>query len=116
MNHEERPWGSYQILHQEKGIQVKRIEIKPGTRFSLQKHLRRFEKWVVISGFGIVTLGQKEIPVHQGSFIDVPLGEIHRMQNTGKDPLVFFEVGLGDYLGEDDIMRLEDDFNRAKKH
>ncbi len=110
---DQRPWGNYSILLREPGLQVKRIEIKPGLRFSLQKHLKRAEKWIILSGQGIVTLGEKEIPIHKGVFIDVPQGQVHRMQNTGKDPLVFIEVQFGDYLGEDDIIRLHDDFGRA---
>ena len=113
MNYEERPWGNYQVLHREEGIQVKRIELKPGCRFSLQKHLRRSEKWTIVSGAGVVTLGNKDIAVKKGSFIDVAVGEIHRMHNTGKEPLVFIEVQFGDYLGEDDIIRLQDDFGRV---
>ena len=109
---EERPWGSYTILHEEPGIKVKRIEVKPGARFSLQKHSKRSEKWTVTAGIGIVTLGKKSIPIQKGSFVDVPVGETHRMQNTGNEPLVFIEVQLGDYLGEDDIVRFEDDFGR----
>ena len=109
---ETRPWGHYQILHEEKGIKVKRIEVKPHARLSLQKHSRRAEKWTVIAGSGIVTLGTKDIHVKKGSFIDIPVGEIHRMHNTGEEPLAFVEVQFGDYLGEDDIVRLEDDFGR----
>ena len=113
MNIEHRPWGSYQILLRETGFQVKRIELKPGLRFSLQRHLRREEKWVIISGSGLVTLDSKELPIQKGSFVEVPIGQIHRMKNTGSGPLVFIEVQLGDYLGEDDITRFEDDFGRS---
>ena len=109
---DERPWGNYQVLHREPGVQVKRIELKPGKRFSLQKHLRRTEKWVIALGSGVATLGKEEIPVSQGSFLDIPCGEIHRLHNTGNVPLVYIEVQLGDYLREDDIVRLEDDFGR----
>jgi len=112
MNHEERPWGSYRVLLKEEGFQVKRIELKSGCRFSLQKHSRRSEKWIIISGSGVVTLGTKDIPVSKGSFIDVPTGEIHRMHNTDSGPLVFIEIQFGPYLGEDDIIRLQDDFGR----
>ena len=107
-----RPWGGYEVLHQAPGTQVKRIEVKPGLRFSLQKHLKRSEKWIVIAGSGIATVGSREIAVTKGVFLDVPCGEIHRMQNTGKELLVFIEVQFGDYLGEDDIVRLADDFGR----
>ena len=109
----QKPWGHYRVLHKEKGIQVKRIELKPGCRLSLQKHARRAEKWTVIAGTGVATLGVKENPVREGSAIEVPVGEIHRIENTGKDPLVFIEIQFGDYLGEDDIVRLEDDFGRT---
>ena len=91
---------------------MKRIEVKPGLRFSLQKHLKRSEKWVVVAGSGVATVGKREVPVKQGTILEVPCGEIHRMKNAGKDPLVFIEVQFGDYLGEDDIVRLEDDFGR----
>jgi len=107
------PWGNYKVLHKEPGIQIKRIEIKPGLRFSLQKHLHRSEKWIVISGKGIVTLGKKKFPVKESLFFDVPKGTRHRMRNTGKNPLAFIEVQFGDYLGEDDIIRFEDDFGRS---
>ena len=112
-DHESRPWGNYLVLHVEPGIQVKRIEIKPAMRFSLQKHSKRTEKWVVIQGEGRVTVGSKEWGVRSGDLVEVPLGEVHRMHNTGKGPLVFIEVQFGQYLGEDDIVRLQDDFGRA---
>jgi mannose-6-phosphate isomerase-like protein (cupin superfamily) len=108
-----RPWGKYTSLLVEDGFQVKRIEVHPGLRFSLQKHARRAEKWIVTSGAGVVTLGEKDLPVSRGSVIEVGLGQVHRMHNTGKEPLVFIEVQLGDYLGEDDIVRLQDDFQRT---
>ena len=112
MDEVQKPWGNYRALHKEKGIQVKRVELKPGCRLSLQKHARRSEKWTVILGSGIATLGTKEHLVRVGSFIEIPVGEIHRIQNTGSVPLVFIEIQFGDYLGEDDIVRLEDDFGR----
>ena len=109
-----RPWGGYTVLFKGPDYQVKRIEVKPGFRFSLQKHFKRSEQWIVVSGTGVTVVGDKEIPVKRGSMIHVPLEEIHRMHNTGQTPLVFIEVQLGEYLGEDDILRLEDDFKRAK--
>lgn len=109
---EGRPWGNYQILLKEPGIQVKRIEVKPGLRFSLQKHLKRTEKWIVTVGSGVARVGSKEIAIQTGSILEVPCGELHRMHNTGKVPLVFIEVQFGEYVGEDDIVRLEDDFGR----
>ena len=113
MNKERKPWGNYRVLHKEEGIQVKRVELKPGCRLSLQKHARRSEKWTIISGSGVATLGAKENPVQKGSLVEVPVGVVHRIQNTDSGPLVFIEVQLGDYLGEDDIVRLEDDFGRT---
>jgi len=113
MIHEKRPWGHYKILHQEPGIQIKRLEIKPGSRFSLQKHSKRIEKWIVLSGNGSATIGTKECLVNRGTMIEVPCGEVHRMHNIGKIPLVFIEIQFGEYLGEDDIVRLEDDFGRS---
>ena len=112
MESNQRPWGHYRILLKEGRCQVKRIEVLPGLRFSLQKHARRSERWIVLSGTGIATVGKKETPVSQGSYLEVPVGELHRMHNTGHEPLVFIEVQTGDYLEEDDIVRLEDDFNR----
>jgi mannose-6-phosphate isomerase-like protein (cupin superfamily) len=112
MSTDQRPWGGYRILLEEAGFKVKRIEVNPQLRFSLQKHGRRAEKWIVVSGEGTVTLGEREISVKRGSVIEVAIGQTHRMHNTGKEPLVFIEVQLGDYLGEDDIVRLADDFSR----
>lgn len=109
---DERPWGRYEVLTSAPGSQVKRIEVFAGKRFSLQKHARRAEKWIFIAGRGIVTLGKKEISVAPGSFVEVPVGEVHRIHNPGAEPLVLIEVQFGDYLGEDDIVRLEDDFGR----
>ena len=109
---DERPWGKYEILCEEAGTKTKRIEVHPGKRFSLQKHEKRGEKWIIMTGKGTATVGTKEFAVGPGSFIDVPCGEIHRMHNTGDKPLVFIEVQFGDYLGEDDIVRFEDDFGR----
>ncbi|HTL71092.1 MAG TPA: phosphomannose isomerase type II C-terminal cupin domain [Candidatus Eisenbacteria bacterium] len=109
----ERPWGKYEVLYKGSDVQVKRIEVGPKMRFSLQKHMKRAETWVVASGRGIVTLDSRETPVSRGDVVEVAVGQVHRMQNTADEPLVFFEVQLGDYLGEDDIVRLEDDFKRA---
>ncbi len=110
---ETRPWGRYEVLLRQSGAQVKRIEINPGSRFSLQKHFLRSEKWVVISGKGTATVGKKIISVKPGSFLDIPCGRVHQMSNKGLKPLVLIEVQLGDYLGEDDIVRLKDDFGRC---
>jgi len=110
-----KPWGAYQVLHVEAGFQVKRIEVNPHSRLSLQTHTRRAEKWTVVKGTGLATLKDQEIAVKPGSVIDVAVGDAHRMANTGKEMLIFVEVQLGDYLGEDDIVRLQDDYNRKDK-
>lgn len=110
---EKRPWGRYEVLLREPGVQVKRIEVNPRSRFSLQKHRRRSEKWIVIAGRGTATIGRKRLSVKPGSFLDIPNGRVHRMHNPSPKPLVLIEVQFGSYLGEDDIVRLEDDFGRC---
>ena len=112
MNVIEKPWGNYLILHVENGIEVKRIELKPGCRLSLQKHAHRAEKWTIVAGSGIAIVGTHEISVLRGSVIEIEVNEIHRIQNTGQELLVFIEIQFGDYLGEDDIVRLQDDYGR----
>lgn len=107
-----RPWGKYTKLFQEPGVWVKRVEIKKQSRLSLQKHLKRSEKWIIVSGEGLAFVNDVTISVSKGSVIDVPLEVVHRIENTSDTDLVFIEVACGDYLGEDDIIRLEDDYNR----
>jgi len=109
-----RPWGNYVKFFQEEGVWVKRVEVNPGHRLSLQKHKHRSEKWNIVTGNGVVTLDGKEIKVTAGSIIDVPLGAVHRIANTGEEPLVFIEVACGEKLTEDDIERIEDDYAREK--
>lgn len=111
--HSERPWGSYTVLTEGDSFKVKTIEVHPGQRLSYQKHARRSEHWFVVTGEGIVTLDGVDVPVHRGSTIDVGLGVAHRIHNAGSKPLVFVEVQHGDYFGEDDIVRLEDDYGRS---
>lgn len=112
--HDERPWGSYTVLDDSApDHKVKRIVVRPGKRLSYQRHARRAEHWFVVRGRGKVTLDQRELAVGPGSAVDVPLGAAHRIENTGDEDLVFIEVQQGDYFGEDDIVRLEDDFGRA---
>lgn len=112
INITERPWGYYVKLFEESGVWVKRVEVKAGARLSLQKHQHRSEKWNVVTGQGTVTLDGRDIPVQAGSVIDVPLGAVHRIANTGKEKLVFIEVACGEKLSEDDIIRLQDDYQR----
>ncbi len=108
-----RPWGRYRVLLTGDAFQVKRVEVASGKRLSLQTHARRSETWIVTEGQGKATVGEKEVLVQRGSVVQVGVGQVHRMHNTGKEALVFIEVQLGDYLGEDDIIRLEDDFHRC---
>jgi mannose-6-phosphate isomerase len=110
---DERPWGSFTVLDEGQGYKVKRIEVLPGKRLSYQKHARRAEHWMVVAGTGRVTLDDREVTVQTGETIDVPVGASHRIENPGAERLVFIEIMRGDYLGEDDIVRLEDDFGRG---
>ena len=110
---DERPWGSYEVLLDEADHKVKQIVVAPGKRLSFQVHARRSEHWFVVRGAGMVTLGTASVPVEPGSAVDIAVGTSHRIENTGSDPLVFVEVQHGEYFGEDDIVRLEDDFGRT---
>ena len=112
-NHDERPWGSYTVLEEAPGHKVKRIEVLPGMRLSYQRHERRSEHWFVLSGQAAVTLDGVDHLLVRGSAIDIPVGAAHRIANTGDAPLVFIEVQHGEYFGEDDIERLEDDYGRV---
>jgi len=107
-----RPWGSYTVLEEDRGFKVKRIEVLPGKRLSYQKHAQRAEHWFVVEGTAKVTLDDKEITVRAGEAIDIPIGAAHRVENPDEGNLVFIEVQRGTYLGEDDIVRLQDDYGR----
>jgi len=111
--HDDRPWGSYDVLHDAPDHKVKSIVVSPGKRLSLQRHAQRAEHWFVVSGHGVVTLDTSAVEVGPGVAVDVGRGVAHRIENTGSIPLVFIEVQHGDYFGEDDIVRLEDDFGRV---
>lgn len=108
-----RPWGSYTVLEEDRGFKVKRIEVLPGKRLSYQKHAQRAEHWFVVEGTAKVTLDDKEITVRAGEAIDIPIGAAHRVENPDERNLVFIEVQRGNYLGEDDIVRLQDDYGRS---
>jgi len=108
-----RPWGEYLVLADEEDHKVKRIVVRPGERLSYQRHTMRSEHWFVLSGQGVVTLGDDKVPVAAGMAIDVAKGQAHRMENVGDEPLVFIEVQHGEYFGEDDIERLDDDYGRT---
>jgi mannose-1-phosphate guanylyltransferase / mannose-6-phosphate isomerase len=107
-----RPWGSWTSLLQSPIYQIKFIEVKPGARLSLQKHHHRSEHWIVVSGSAVVTRDAETIEVHQNEGVFLPVGCVHRMENVGKVPLHVIEVQVGEYLGEDDIVRIEDDWAR----
>ena len=109
---EHRPWGYFTVLADEPDHKVKRIVVYPGKRLSLQKHLKRSEHWFVLSGLGIVTLGGERLNKKGGESIDIPSGSSHRIENIGNVDLNFIEVQTGQYFGEDDIERLEDDYGR----
>lgn len=108
-----RPWGTYTVLEEAPTFKVKRIEVLPGKRLSYQKHAQRAEHWVVVQGTAKVTLDGDEITIGLGEAIDIPIGAAHRVENPGDDDLIFIEVQRGNYLGEDDIVRLHDDYGRT---
>lgn len=118
---ETRPWGSFTILDESAGdavggatgYKVKRLEVLPGKRLSYQKHASRAEHWTIVLGRARVTLDGARVDLGVGECIDIAAGSAHRVENPGVQPLVLIEVQLGSYLGEDDIVRLEDDFGRA---
>lgn len=114
MEHSERPWGSYTVLSDEADHKVKRIEVKPGSRLSYQRHTHRAEHWFVLSGTGTFVLDDVSETVRPGDAVDIPKGSAHRIENPhSSEHLVFIEVQHGSYFGEDDIERLEDDYGRA---
>jgi mannose-1-phosphate guanylyltransferase/mannose-6-phosphate isomerase len=115
LNHRKviRPWGSYDSVDMDDGFQVKRISVKPGASLSLQMHHHRAEHWIVVSGTAEVTCGEKVFLVEKNQSTYIPLGETHRLRNPGKIPLKLIEVQSGDYLGEDDIVRFEDNYGRT---
>jgi mannose-6-phosphate isomerase len=111
--HEERPWGSYDVLDETAVAKVKRIDVAPGRRLSYQRHAHRAEHWFVTTGRALVTLDGVQHDLQAGEGIDIPLGAAHRVENPGPAPLSFVEVQTGTSFAEDDIERLEDDFGRA---
>jgi mannose-1-phosphate guanylyltransferase / mannose-6-phosphate isomerase len=108
-----RPWGSYQSIDNGDRHQVKRIVVKPGNRLSLQKHHHRSEHWIVVRGTALVTVDDLVKTVHENESIYIPMGAVHRLENPGKILLELIEVQTGSYLGEDDIIRIEDDYRRS---
>jgi mannose-1-phosphate guanylyltransferase/mannose-6-phosphate isomerase len=111
-NRSYRPWGFYESLIKGDRFQVKRIVVKPGEKLSLQKHFHRAEHWVVVAGSALVTRDAETVLLRENESIYLPLGCIHRLENPGRIPLTLIEVQSGSYLGEDDIVRLEDTYGR----
>lgn len=109
---EERPWGSWQVMGAGDGYKIKRIGVSPHSRLSLQTHEYRSEHWLVVTGSAVCTVGGAQFVANQGDSIDVACGVAHRMVNAQDEELIVIEVQLGPYTGEDDIVRLEDDYGR----
>ena len=108
-----RPWGTYTVLEDEEQYKVKRIVVKPGKRLSLQKHFHRSEHWIVVSGTATVTVGEETRLIRPNESTYIKMGELHRLENEGKIDVVLIEAQVGEYTGEDDIVRIEDDFKRV---
>ena len=114
LERDERPWGMYEVLAEGAGYKVKRIAVNPGQRLSLQSHEQRSEHWVIVSGTALATVGEEELRLVPNQHVIIPLRTRHRVANAGDETLVFIEVQSGAYLGEDDIQRFQDDYNRAE--
>ena len=112
MGEDVRPWGRYEILSESSDYKVKRIVVDAGARFSYQRHQHRAEHWFIVSGNAKVTHEGLEFEMSAGDSIDIAQGELHRLANIGSEPVVFIEVQSGSYFSEDDIERIEDDYNR----
>jgi mannose-1-phosphate guanylyltransferase/mannose-1-phosphate guanylyltransferase/mannose-6-phosphate isomerase len=107
-----RPWGYYESIEQGHRYQVKRITVHPGAKLSLQKHFHRAEHWVVVNGTALVTRDDEQLLVRENESVYLPLGAVHRLENPGKVPLNLIEVQSGAYLAEDDIVRIDDVYQR----
>jgi len=107
-----RPWGYYDSIDSGIGFQVKRIFVSPGAKLSLQKHEKRAEHWVIVKGIALITCGKKVFQLKENQSAYIPKGKVHRLENAEQTPLEIIEIQTGDYLGEDDIIRLEDDYER----
>ena len=109
----ERPWGWFETVSEDAVSKIKRLRVHPGQQISLQKHLQRAEHWVVVRGLAQVTIGQTVQTLGVGAHVEISLGQVHRLGNTTDEPLDVVEVQWGNYLGEDDIVRLEDTYGRV---
>ena len=107
-----RPWGRYEILQESDFYKVKTIWVDPGKRFSLQRHEKRAEHWLIVQGKALMTLNEEEFEMNPGDSIYIEIGDSHRLANIGDEHVIFVEVQTGTYFGEDDIERLHDDFGR----
>ena len=112
MEHDIRPWGEYWVLEDANTHKVKRIQVNPGGRLSLQYHHHRAEVWTIVSGIGTITINEEIKDYKTGEVAQIPQGAHHRIENKTQEPVVFIEVQHGSYFGEDDIVRIEDDYNR----
>lgn len=112
MEHDIRPWGEYWVLDDTDTHKVKRIRVNPGERLSLQYHHKRSEVWTIVTGVGTITLGEEVRDFKAGEVALISQGMLHRIENKTSEPVVFIEVQYGTYFGEDDIVRVEDDYNR----
>ena len=110
---EDRPWGSWHVLDEGEGFKVKRIVVEPGCRLSYQRHEQRAEHWIVVAGTATCTIDGETVVLRPGETVDIEIGQAHRIANEGDGTLVIIEIQRGTYTGEDDIIRLEDDYGRA---
>jgi mannose-6-phosphate isomerase len=108
----ERPWGSWEVLDAGPGYKVKRITVRPHSRLSLQTHVFRAEHWLVVAGVATCTVGEQQLRAEAGTHVFVPRGSVHRIANDQPEALLMVEVQVGSYTGEDDIVRLQDDYGR----
>ena len=109
----QRPWGEYQVLYDSTICKVKKIIVNPGHRLSYQTHSKRQEHWTIVQGTGTITLNGTISHLISGQSVDIATGDAHRIENRGSEPCVFIEVQMGTYFGEDDIVRLSDDYGRS---
>lgn len=112
-DHDTRPWGTWAVIDVGDKHIVKRITVNPGARLSLQFHKHRAERWTAVAGDGVAEIEGVSYPFSLGKTVDIPLSAKHRVSNPGKVPLIFIEIQYGDILSEDDIIRIEDDYNRV---
>ena len=112
LNGPERPWGRYEVLTDTPTYKVKSIWVEPGHRLSLQRHQQRREHWYIVAGVADVVLGEETFKATAGQSVEVEIGQLHRIGNSGTETMIFIEVQTGTYFGEDDIERIQDDYAR----